>query len=813
MALWRDLRNAARMLLRCPGFTLGAVLTISLGMAGTVSALAVCRAAFFAPLSIPEPDRIGRLFLFDPQVNDRKFSLPDYEQVQGETHIFAAVAAYTAADVELRSALSDGMALARGDTQRVVTHRVSPNYFSALGVPMRLGHGFDVEQDREDAEAVAVLSSSLWQRQYGGNPDVLGRRILLNGKDVIVIGVAPPEFHGIDPVGPDLWIPYKFAVEGAAPPETRAQARWLYLIAQLKPGVTMSQAQAALAVADQRRSERPQRENTRILLTAASVINTESRGRVVPLVAIVLGAVGFVLLIACANVANLLLARGVARRRELMTRLALGASRFQVIRQLLAESVLLSLLGALGGTLLAEWTIPVLYLAVVSTAGGTPADLPFHIDRWVLAATAMVSASTAVLFGLAPALHATRVNLVSALRDGSAVRLTASRLRNVFVAVQFALSLVLLAGAGLFTRALVRSQFLDLGFDASNILVVSADLPRYGYDQAHMQAFYKVGEARFPSLPGVHSVSLVRVVPASDLYLGDTVSIERTTLRNPDGNRLVTYYDVVSPNYFATMQIPIARGRPFSLQEPGANTVVVNEAFVRRFLHGTEPIGSRIRLGGVSSSWVEVIGVAKDTTHGRPGAAPEPLVYRPLTDPYPPDLSFLVRTSGDPAAVASALAGETRAIDPRLSFSVKTMRDSLRSTMWPAKVGALLAALLASLAVALAAVGLFGVMAYTINQRLREVAIRMAVGASSSDVLALLLQQTAGMVGAGTLIGLAVATAISRALSMFLFGLSPWDPLAFAGSVILLGAIAFLATYLPARRGMQVNLTSALRQE
>ena len=816
MTFWQDLRTAARMLRRHPAFTLGAVVTVSLGITGTISVLALCKPAFFAPPFVFEPDRIVRLFLLDPQVSGRKFSFTDYEQLQGRSDVFTAIAAYSAVDVELRAGAPAGTAASHpGDIRRAVAHSVSANYFSTLGVQMRLGRAFQPDEDGRDSDAGVVISSSLWRYLYGSDPAVLGRNIAVNGHALTVIGVAPPGFQGIDPTGPDLWVPYLFPLEARAGPEPSGDLRWLYLLGRLKPGLTATQAEAALSLVARNWSvDHPERSDAQILVTTISAINSENRGRIVPLVTLMVVAVGFVLLIACANVANLLLARGVSRQREISTRLALGASRFQVTRQLVAEGVLLSLLGAGGGALLAQWTTPLLYLAVTNTAGRAPADLNIDVDGWVIAATAVVSLCTAVLFSLPPALQATRSNLVSALRvDGSAVhhRLTASRMRSVLVVGQVALSLVLLTGAGLFTRALARSESFDLGFDAHNLLVISADLRGHGSDESRARIFYARGEERFASLPDVRSVSLARVVPASDLYLGDIVSIAGEESAAGDTRRLVTYYDLVSPNYFASLKIPVVRGRVFSKRE--TDVVVVNEAFVRRFLSGAEPVGRRIRLGGDSAAWAEIVGVVKDTMHGRPGERAFPLVYRQLAAPYPGDLSFLVRTTGNPQKMRAVLATEIRTIDPNLVFSIRTMDENVRSIMWPARIGVLLSAVLGFVAVTLAAVGLFGVMAYTVNQRTREVGIRMALGASASSVMRWVLWQASGMVCAGLMIGLVVAAVFSRALSSFLFGLSPWDPVAFAGCAMLLTGIALVASYLPARRAMRVDLTTALRQE
>jgi predicted permease len=633
-----------------------------------------------------------------------------------------------------------------------------------------------------------------------------------------VIGVTAADFHGIDPTGPNLWVPLARQFEGQQGPESRERGRWLRLFGRLNPGVTLNHAQAAMTVwADRWTGDGAEDRNVRILVTSSAVLNAESRGRILPVIGLVVVAVGFVLAIACANVANLLLARGVSRRREIATRLAIGASRARLVNQLVTESVLLSVLGGLGGALLAQWAIPAMYIAVAQAARRSPVELDFRIDSGILAATILVSSVTGLLFGLLPALQATKLDLSAMLRGSERAAhhvLTGSRLRNLLVVGQVALSMVLLIGVGLFTRTLLRGQSLDLGFDAENVLVLTTDLRRHGYDESRAQVFHEELAARFSALPDVRSVSLARVVPASDLYLGATLVVEGTEPSAALTSPLVTSFDVVSPNYFASLQIPVIRGRTFSTSVDDARTVVVNEAFSRHFLAGREPIGTRMRVGEAPTSAVEVIGVVKDTMHGRAGAPAHALVYRVLTTPYPLGLSFLVRTAENRTKEVSAtLAREIRTFDTGLTFSLRTLRQNVLATMWTAKVGAVLGTVLGSLALALAAVGLFGVMAYAVNERSRELGIRVALGASASAVLSLVLRQALRLVAAGLAIGFVTVGAFARTLSGFLFGLSPWDPLAFVGCAVLFIGVALLAAYLPVRRALRVDPMEALRYE
>jgi len=532
-----------------------------------------------------------------------------------------------------------------------------------------------------------------------------------------------------------------------------------------------------------------------------------------PIVGLAFFGVGLVLLVACANTSNLLLARGLSRQREIGMRLALGASRGRLVRQMLTEGALLSLVAGIAGLVLSRWTTRAMYLVVSRVL---PVALDFQIDGWVLAATMAISLATVVVFGLAPALQATRLNVVPALKEeGSTLheRVGASRLRNMLLGGQVAFSLILIVAAGLFIRALARSQSFDLGFNAKNLFVLTSDLQQQGYSQARANVFYQTLATRLSSLPGVKSVTLARVVPASDWYLADSIQLEGQE-QPADGLAPVTCYDLVSPNYFVSMQIPIVRGRIFSAQGAQDNLgVVVNETFVRQFLHGIEPIGTHIRLGQVATQWMEIIGIVKDTMHGRPGEPAPPLVFRPLTEPYPFNLSFLVRTAEGPTAVTAALSSEVRALDPQLVFSVDTLREITRNAMWPAAIGALLASELGALAIMLAAVGLFGVVAYNVRQRTQEVAIRMAFGAASTQIFRLMLPQALRPVMWGATLGFIGSTVLSRALVAFLFGLSPWDPVAFASCVVLLVIVTLLAAYIPARRAMRVDPMVALRYE
>lgn len=820
-SLIQDLRFGLRTLRSSPGFTVVAVLTLAVGIGVTASVLTVCRATILQPLSVPEPDRVVRLFFSTDTSSDRKFTFPGYLDLKSDPKAFTDVAAYhgTAADISEGPSSASPASTDTHPYSRSVAF-VSGNYFAMLGGKTTIGRTFGQDEDlAPGAHPVMVLSDAFWQSHLGADASVLGRTLAVNGHPFTVIGIAKPDFHGIDPEWPDAWIPV--AMRPEVEPDfdgfRNDRGRWLYLVGRLTPGVQLEQAQAAMRlVAHRWERENPEQRNARILVTAGSVLNAESRGRVLPVVGLAFFAVGLVLLVACANTSNLLLARAVSRQREVGMRLALGASRGRLMRQLLTESIVLSLLGGTAGLFLSQWVTKAMYLAVSHVAHRLPDEFNFRIDGWVLAATMVVSLATAVIFGLVPTLQATRLNVISALKEeGSALheRIGASRLRNMLVVGQVAYSLILIVAAGLFIRALAHSQSFNLGFNAKNLLVLTSDLQRQGYGPTRASIFYQTLTTRLTSLPGVKSLTLARVVPTSDLYLGDFVQLEGQE-RPVGGVGRHTCYDLVLPNYFAAMQIPVVRGRVFSAERAEDKLgVVVNETFVHQFLSGIDPVGTHIRLGEDSAQWVEILGVVKDTMHGRPGEPAPPIVFRPLTEPYPGNLSFLVRTAEGSTAISAALSSEVRALDPQLVFSLSTLQQITRNAMWQADVGALLASVLGALAIGLAAVGLFGVVAYNVRQRTREVAIRMAFGAASTQVIRLALAQALRPVVTGAVLGLIGALALSRTLTALLFGLSPWDPVAFVSCAVLLVVVTLLAAYLPARRAMKVDPMAALRYE
>jgi predicted permease len=814
--LWQDLRFAARMLRKSPGFTAITVATLALGIGVTTSALTALRVTLLWPVDVSDPEHVAQLFLHLPGSGATSFPFQDYVELRDRKDVFEELVAYHSANVmaQREATASDSSPTAAEDYSADL---VSANYFSLLGAKMAVGRVFTSEEDRTPgAHPVLVLSYSSWQRRFGGQPTIVGQTVLVGDYPFVVIGVTGPDFQGFHPVAPDFWIPLRMQREAEPGSDSfaRREIRWLRLIGRLRPELSFKQAEAALAVVAQGWAQPSEaHQTTRIVMTGIGVLNAENRRTVVPIMILAVLAVGSILAVSCTNAAGLLLARGAVRRTEINTRLALGASRARLIQQLLVESVILSLLSGAAGVILAQWCTSALYVALAHLTHRPPAPLDFSIDGPVLSAAVVVSILTGLGCGLAPALQATQQELTATLNQQGA-NLTddpkRSRLRNVLVTAQVALSLLLLVSAGLFTRTLSRIQSSGPGFDIKDVILVTSDPVRQGYTPARATGLYQTLVPQLADVPGVRCASLSKIVPVSDNYWLELLVMGQTAATT--SNSYVSY-DVVSPDYFSCLRIPIVRGRGFTIQDQqDGNAVIVNESFVRHWLGGGDPIGQHLRAGDGSGSWQEIVGVAKDTMHGRFGEPSEPLVYHPVPVDYPPNMALLIRTDGG-LENGAALAAVLHRADQHVSFSIRTLEANMSATMWPARVGAFLTSTLGLLALLMTAVGLFGLIACTVSQRTREVGIRMALGAPRSAIVGLVLGQALKLVLMGLALGLAAAAVSSRVLTNFLFGLSPWDPGAFAGGALVLLGVALLASYVPCRRAMRVDPMVALRYE
>jgi putative ABC transport system permease protein len=809
--LWQDLRFALRILAKSPGFTAVAVLSLALGIGANTTIFSLINAALFKPLPrVKEPDRL--VWFRAPA------SYPDYEDFRDQNDVFSGISSLSG---------TREISLSRdGQPELVKGEFVSANYFSVLGVDVSTGRAFLPEEDRiADAQPVVVLSHGLWRRRFGGDPNLIGGSVNLNGLSFTVIGVAPPGFVGAEVHIPrDLWAPMAIyprlppAGKGATDPNPLRNRGmyWLNLVARLKPGVTRVQAQAAMtaivARLPQERYDQTIDERLRAveLLTVSGGLDPRDRAGALPISGLLQAIVSLVLLTACANIAGLLLARSSLRRREIGIRQALGASRARIIQQLLTESLLLSLLGALAGLLVAAWARDLL----ISLSGATPiAALDLSLDYRVLSFTFSASLLAGLTFGLAPALQASKPDLIPALKNEAAGKgYRRSRLRNAFVVSQTALSVVLLIGSGLFIRSLQNAQTIDPGFKVEGALIATLDpgLLRYGEEQG--QEFFRQAVERVEALPGVESASLMDFVPLGLRFAQHDVFVE-----GRNGSRAVsTGFNTVGPRYFQTMGIPVRRGREFTTQDrTGALPVVMlNETLARRLWPGEDPIGKRLRLGGPSDPEAEVIGVARDGKYATLGENARPYIYRPLLQSYASRMTLVVRTTGNPETLSAAVREQIHSLDPNLPVAqIKTLAELVEFALFPARLGAALLGAFGLLALGLAATGVYGVIAYSVSQRAQEFGIRMALGADGADVRRLVLREGLKVALIGVTVGLAISLAATRLTTGFLYGVGANDPLTFVGVALLLTAVALLACYLPARRATKVDPMVALRCE
>ena len=830
---WQDLRYGFRVLRASPGFAAVAVLSLALGIGANTSIFSVVNAALLRPLPVTQPERLTFVFNGTTTRPWGTASYPDYLDYRDKSEVFSDLLTYSSITV---SAGNDDQ------TEVISGSIVSGNFFDVLGLRTALGRTFTPEEDTTpNTHPVAVISHGLWQRRFGGDPKVIGRQIALGGHSFTVVGVTPAGFNGPEVLeNNDIYVPMMMQAlvrpprggySGDMNPDllSRRGSRWLKMIGRLKPGVSFDQAQAAMTTIAAGLEHAYPEENRSTIATLFPVNKIDPQGypQLLSVAGLLLAVVGIVLLIACANVANLLLARASARRTEIAVRLAMGASRSRLVRQLLTESLLISLAGGAAGLLLAMWTIDVLKSA-------TPPDgifsftLDYRLDFRVLAFTFALSLATGVIFGLAPALQASRPDLVPALKDEALAAAQGRRrfsLRNALVVMQVALSLVLLIGAGLFLRSLNNAQSIDPGFDADTILDAQLNINLLRYTKAQGQQFYGQVIERIEALPGVESASLSRVVPMSGG--GRTSSLLIQGKQPPDNldhtestassdNSHTVNSNVVGLKYFSTMGIPLLRGRDFGDQdrENAPLAVIVNEAFERRYFAGEDALGKRVSFRGDNGPWSEIIGVVSDSKYRTLGESPRPSAYVPLAQNHETGMTLHVRSSGNPLGIAGSVRREVQSLDPSLAITnLQSLSNVVAASLFAARTGATLLAIFGGLALLLAAIGLYGVMSYAVSRRTREIGIRMALGAGTGIVMRLVLKEGLTLVGGGVAAGLIVAAAATRLLSSFLYGVSPLDATTFAAIPLVLAVVALLATYLPARRAAKVDPMIALRSQ
>ncbi|MCA1593444.1 MAG: ABC transporter permease [Acidobacteria bacterium] len=817
--LLKDLRYAARMLVKHRGFTAIAVLSLALGIGVNTAIFSLVNALLVRPVPVVR-EQGSVMWLRAPA------SYPDYLDYREQAQSFDGMAAITG---------TSEFSLSRSDSEPelVKGEFVSANYFDVLGVGASRGRTFSEDEGRTPAPVV-VIGQRLWRTRFNSDQFIVGRQISLNGLGHTVIGVAPENFTGTE-IGLDreLWVPLSMQPV-LNPPEATGfvgggevgrfderNNHWLAVFARLKPGVAREQAGAELSAIARHVAEantgRVDAETLRRvqLLRMSGGMDPRDQEEALPIAGIVMAVVALVLLIACANIAGLLVARAAVRRRETAIRQALGASRPRLVRQLLTESVLLGVLGGALGLLLALWVNDIL----VSYARATPlAALDLSLDYRVLVFTLAVSVATGFIFGLAPALQASRIDIVTALKSEDALGRASSprsRLRSVFVAAQVTLSVVLLVGAGLFIRSLQNAHAIDPGFRVDNALTVPINLGLLRYKATDGRNFYRELLARVLAQPGVERASLVRFTPLGFSYAQGQVVAEGQAAQSGEEGTSVGF-NMVGPGYLGTMGTPLVRGRDFTEadREGAPRVAVVNESLAETLWPGEDPLGKRLSFDRTKGPFLEVVGVARDVKYRSLGEREHPYVYQPVLQSYEPKMTLVVRTAGDPRAIAGAVREQIRALDPNLPVAdIRTLGEQFDLSLFPARVAAWTLGGFGLLALVLAAVGIYGVVSYAVAQRTREIGVRMALGARRGDVLRLVMGEGLFVVGLGLAAGLLLALIATRVVAGFLYGVGTTDPLTFVAVPLVLGAIALAASYIPARRATRVDPMVALRYE
>ncbi len=804
--LWQDLKYGVRMLLKQPGFTAVAMLTLALGIGANTAIFTVIDAALLRGLPYQSPERLYHLWETTPQQEypQREASYPDFQDWQ-KNQAFEGMAAYTGGGAILTG---------RGEPERLFAPAATANFFSVLGVEPAIGRTFRPGDDTPGAEKVVVLTYGLWQRMFGGDQDILGKPLTINGSSYTVAGVLPASFQfALRPA--DLWLPYQ-------PTEAQLARRYMHgtnVIARLKSGASAQQAQSEMSVIASRieREHNESHAGTHIRLVP---LHEQVVGQVKPVLLLVSGAVGFVLLIACANVASLLLTRSLSRQKEVAIRAALGASRWRMVRQLLTESVLLSLAGGAAGLLMAYWGVDALIAALPENQlNAMPFLKSLQVDAGVLAFTGGLSLLTGIVFGLVPALQSSKLDLHGALKEGGRISggTVRHRLSGALVATEIALAVVLLVGGGLLIKSLVRLLQVNVGFDPQNVLTMTLALPANKYSEPIRRVnFHEQLRERLESLPGVRAVGTVNILP---LILGNTTRFNvEGDPTPPPGQEIEANFRVTSVNYFQTLGVPLIRGRGFDDRDmTGAPTVVIiNQRLADRVFAGRDPIGRRLSYTATNSTPDLIIGVVGDVKVTGLDDAIRPVLYYPYRQNPQLNASLVVRAGADPATLVSAIRREGRALEPDLAlFNVRTMEEMITDS--PAaflrRFPAFLIGIFASVALLLASVGIYGVISYSVNQQTHDIGVRMALGARAPDILRMVLKQGLILTLVGLACGVLAALALARLLGNLLYEVNSYDPSIFALVLATLILVAFLACYVPARRATRVDPMVALHYE
>jgi putative ABC transport system permease protein len=807
--LLQDVRFGARMLRKNLGFTLVAVLTLALGIGASTAIFSVVNAVLLRPLQYPNAERIVAI----QELNEKG------RRVQVTPANFLDWRAQQTSFEHLAAIYSRTANFSAGDkSERMELAMTSANFFQVFGVSPHLGRFFLPEEERAGHDPVAVLSYGLWQRHFGGDPSLVGRSLTLDGQPYTVVGIAPAGFQYPDRT--EVWIPPFQLVPTVGAQMNIERARgfgFLSAVATLKPGVSVRQAHDEMTLITARlRQQYPDTNNNRF--NRVVTLQTHLVGESAAALLLLLGAVALLLLIACANVANLLLARAASRHKEIAVRLALGATRLRLVRQLLVESVLLALVGGVAGLLLGWWGVDLMQELLPVNFSRVQG---IGIDLRVLGFTLLVSLGTGILFGLAPALQSTNPDINESLKESGrgSTGAPGSRVRSLLIVSEVALSLVLLVGAGLLFRSFLRLQAVELGFRPERVLTFRLNPAGANFTQdPQFSAFFKQIAERIETLPGVDAVGVINTLP---LVKGPTTAfrVEGRPLTTPDKWPSVNYRSV-SPDYFRAVNVPLIQGRAFNAHdnESAPRAVMVNQTLARRDFEGEDPVGKRINLGGTGPDgqpiWFEIVGVVADVRNIELNTEPAAEIYTSyLQDPFA-GMSFVVRSAVEPESLIPAVRETVRRIDKGQPIAeVREMKQIVSEVAAQPRFNTLLLSLFAGVALLLAAAGIYGVMSYSVTQRTHEIGLRMALGAQTRDVIRLIVGQCVKLTLAGLALGLAAAFALTRVMATLLYGVSPTDPSTFAGCALLLVLVALLACYLPARRATKVDPLVALRYE
>ena len=810
--LWQDVRYAVRLALRRPALSAVTILTLAIGVGGNTATFSVVNALLLRPLPVPNADRVVRVFGATETQDFDVMSYPNAVDLGSRSATLASLA------IHQQTFVAYGLGEA---TEPAAVELVTGNYFSTLGLAAAHGRVLTPDDDQLDAgQQVAVISDRWWHTRLGAAREAIGAQMFLNGAAFTVVGIMPSTFHGsYDALGTDLWVPLNTHTV-VRPRGNRLTNRgwgWLAATARLKPGVTVAQARAelsGLAAALEREYPNPNRGvNANVVEALALPEEAAPMLRRVLLFALVV--VGLALAAACANIANAQLATVIARQREIAVRLALGATRGRVLRQWFTESALLALVATVAGLFVAVWARDVILMLRPDADALQNLTPNLALDWRVLGFTAVVAGAVAVLFGGLPAARAARVDVTTPLKD-EGVTSTSSRRRtyaqSALVVTQVAVSLALLVSAGLLVRSLAASSAFDVGFNTSHLLIAEADGSGLGYAPDRTRAYFRTTMDRIRALPGVRDVTLGAVVPLGGSRESRGVIIDGYT--PPNGQTFVSVANnIVGTNYFEMMGIPIVAGRGFQGSDgddEAAVVAVVNETMARRYWPDGNPIGRQLRLGKTSPP-VQIVGIAKDITYYAVGETPRPYLYMPFGPVVMGSLAFHIRTDGAGDGLPPALRREIRASDPRIRVPVAMPYERLRrAELYPARMMAGISATFGVLALMLTVVGLYGLVMYSVSQRTREFAVRLALGARPAALMRGVLAQGLIMTAIGAVVGLGLALALARGLQSFLFGVSALDPITLVGWTAVLMAVSTLAAYLPARRATRIDPAAVL---